>query len=594
MTDVASLRPIAAVLVSLAAVVPILASRGRPNLREGWTLLAAVINLGLVASMVPGVLDGAVYVTDLGTFVPGIDFALRADPLGLLFGLLASFLWLVTSFYSIGYMRGLDEHAQTRYFAAFAASVASAVGVAFASNLLVLFVFYELLTVATYPLVAHDETDEARAAGRKYLAYTFGGGVAVFAGLVLMFWLTGTTAFTPGGIAALATADPAIARVAFALLAGGFGVKAALMPLHSWLPDAMVAPTPVSGLLHAVAVVKSGVFGISRVVLDVYGPELVGDLGMGLPLAAVAAFTLLTASVIALRQDNLKRRLAFSTVSQLSYIVLGLAVGAWAAGDAAGWTDPGSAARMALLGGLLHIPAHAFMKLTLFFCAGAIHVETHTDDISNMAGIGSRMPLTMAAFGVAVAGMAGIPLVAGFVSKYFLLIGSVSAGGAVFAVALLVSGVLNIAYFWPVVYAAFFESPTDDDPKPLIEGVLGGKYGNRPAAPDGGRDPAEGDGPLDDSHRETETDDHGFAPDHEGQGPVDEREAAEHIARDHGPDERFDWEHRGWTGGESTWFMLAPILVAAAGSVVLGIVPDEAVFLRIVRLIVAGVAGVGL
>ncbi|WP_435064023.1 proton-conducting transporter transmembrane domain-containing protein [Halobaculum sp. EA56] len=565
MTDITSLRPLAAVLVSAVAIGPILLSGGRPNLRESWTFIAALAKFGIVASMVPGVLAGDTYVTDLGAFLPGARFALEADALGVLFALLASFLWIVTSSYSVGYMRGLDEHAQTRYFAAFAASLSAAVGVAFASNLLVLFVFYELLTVATYPLVAHDETDEARAAGRKYLAYTFGGGVAVLAGTALVYWLTGTVAFTPGGIAGLTGADPLFARLAFALLAGGFGVKAALMPLHSWLPDAMVAPTPVSALLHAVAVVKSGVFGIARVVLDVFGPETVADLGAGLPLAAVAAFTLVTASVIALRQDNLKRRLAFSTVSQLSYIVLGLAV-----------LNP-----TAIVGGLLHIPAHAFMKITLFFAAGAIHVETHTDDISEMAGIGRRMPLTMAAFAVAAAGMAGIPLVAGFVSKYFLLIGSVSAGQTVFAVALLVSGVLNIGYFWPVVYTAFFESAEETDEKPLIEGPLGGRLAwgrdalaggdvDSDAVADGGAN-AGGDG---------HADAHG---DGDAHGNVD--------AHGHGHGAG-GWERRGWTGGESTWFMIGPILLTALGSVVLGIVPDAAVFLRVVRLIVSGVTGV--
>jgi formate hydrogenlyase subunit 3/multisubunit Na+/H+ antiporter MnhD subunit len=302
------------------------------------------------------------------------------------------------------------------------------------------------------------------------------------------------------------------------------------MPLHSWLPDAMVAPTPVSGLLHAVAVVKSGVFGIARVVLDVFGPGLVGDLGMGAVLGALAALTLTVASVIALRQDNLKRRLAYSTVSQLSYIVLGLAV-----------LNP-----MSLAGGLLHIPAHAFMKLTLFFCAGAVHVETHTDDISNMAGIGDRMPLTMGAFGVAALGMAGIPLVAGFVSKYYLLVGTVTAGDLAFTGALLLSGILNIAYFWPVVYTAFFETPDESDPKPVVENVLGGRFGEHEAATDGG----------------------------------------------HGPDHRAEWEHRAPNGDESTWFMLGPILFAAAGSIVLGVVPDTAVFLRVIRLIVAGVTGV--
>ncbi|NLV07327.1 monovalent cation/H+ antiporter subunit D family protein [Haloarcula rubripromontorii] len=559
-----SLRPILAILVSAVAIPVILSLKRRPNLREGVTLAVAFAKFGIIASMVPGVLSGTEYEFVVGQFATGIELAFTVDPLGLLFGLLASLLWIVTSFYSIGYMRGLDEHAQTRYFASFAASLASAVGVAFASNLLTLFVCYELLTVSTYPLVTHDETDEARAAGRKYLAYTFGGGVAVLGGTVLVFMLAGTTAFTPGGLEGLATADPTLARAAFALLAAGFGVKAALMPAHSWLPDAMVAPTPVSGLLHAVAVVKSGVFGIARVVLDVYGTGTMEQLGVGLPLAAIAAFTLLTASIIALRQDNLKRRLAYSTISQLSYIVLGL----------------GLLHGQALTGGLLHIPAHAFMKLTLFFCAGAIHVETHTDDISDMAGIGRRMPLTMAAFAVAAAGMAGIPLVAGFVSKWYLVIGALSleSGGLVFAAALLVSGVLNIAYFWPIVYQAYFESPESHDEKPLIGG------------PFGGRDEVRADGGED--HESDAADGH------IDEGEVPRPEHVDHLGKHdeehehHGGPPAGGWDDRGWRGGESTWFMLGPILTAATLSLLLGTVPYTAVFLRIVDTIVGNLPGV--
>ena len=558
-----SLRPILAILVSAVAIPAILSLKGRPNVREGVTLFVAFAKFAIIASMVPGVLNGTEYEFVVGQFATGIELAFNVDPLGLLFGLLASLLWIVTSFYSIGYMRGLDEHAQTRYFASFAASLASAIGVAFASNLLTLFVCYELLTVSTYPLVTHDETDEARAAGRKYLAYTFGGGVAVLGGTVLVFVLAGTTAFTPGGLEGLATADPALARAAFALLAAGFGVKAALMPMHSWLPDAMVAPTPVSGLLHAVAVVKSGVFGIARVVLDVYGTGTMEQLGVGLPLAAIAAFTLLTASIIALRQDNLKRRLAYSTISQLSYIVLGL----------------GLLHGQALTGGLLHIPAHAFMKLTLFFCAGAIHVETHTDDISDMAGIGKRMPLTMAAFAVAAAGMAGIPLVAGFVSKWYLVIGALSLdGGLIFAAALLVSGVLNIAYFWPIVYQAYFESPDEHDEKPLLEGTLGGRSELRA---DGGE-----------GHDSDDTDDHSD----EGEVPnpehVDHLDAHHEDHVHHGGPPAGGWDDRGWRGRESTWFMLGPILTAATLSLLLGTVPYTAVFLRIVDTIVGNLPGV--
>jgi NADH-quinone oxidoreductase subunit L/multicomponent Na+:H+ antiporter subunit D len=622
MTEVADPRPVAAVLISVVGTLAILAAHRRPNVREAATLVVALGKFGIVASMVPGALAGDVYVWTLGEFVAGIPFALRADSLGLLFASLASLLWIITSLYSIGYMRGLSEHSQTRYFASFAMSLSAAMGVAFASNLLVLFVFYEVLTVATYPLVAHDETREARAAGRKYLTYTFGGGVAVLAGTVFVYWLTGTVTFAPGGIQELAGVDPALARAAFALLIAGFGVKAGLMPLHSWLPDAMVAPTPVSGLLHAVAVVKSGVFGIARVVLDVYGPETVANLGVGVALGAVAAFTLLAASVIALRKDNLKRRLAYSTVSQLSYIVLGLSV----------------LSREAIAGGLLHIPAHAFMKLTLFFCAGIIHVETHTDDISDMAGIGKRMPVTMAAFAVAAAGMAGIPLVAGFVSKFYLLVGTVSTGAYVYTLALLVSGVLNIAYFWPVVYQAYFESEDAHDAKPLVENPIGGRRRSSLARPDGGPDDraAADDEPTDEAaDEEPEIDPEAIGrPDFSGESAerdysepaplVDGEYAVDRNPSDHTADEEPDeaeadddepaaerdehvhhddshhagpprggWDRRGWLGQESTWFMLGPILAAMTGAVLLGLVPHRAVFLRLVDDVVSAVLAAG-
>ncbi|ADJ15778.1 proton-conducting transporter transmembrane domain-containing protein [Halalkalicoccus jeotgali] len=589
MVDVASIRPLAAVLVSFLAAGAIVASYRHPNIRDSWSVLAALAKFGIVASMLPGVLSGTVYVWSFGTFLPGVEFALRADPLGLFFALLASFLWIFTAFYATGYMRGLDEPNQTRFFAAFAVSLSTAVGIAFAQNLVTIFVFYELLSVATYPLVAHDEDAEARIAGRKYLAYTFfGGGVFVLAGTVLVFQMAGTVDFVAGGIPALAQAagtDPWFARLAFGLLVTGFGVKAALMPIHSWLADAMVAPTPVSGLLHAVAVVKSGAFGISRVVLDVYGPDLAADLGVHIPLAIVAAFTLTAASIIALRKDHLKRRLAYSTTAQLSYIVLGLSM-----------LHP-----YAILGGLFHIPAHAFCKLTLFFCAGSIHVETHTDYISEMAGIGKRMPFTMAAFTVGAAGMAGIPLVAGFVSKYYMLIGGLGAGGigvigaegatmspllgTIFSGSLILSGLLNIAYFWPIVYTAYFESENRHDAKPLVEFPMGGKpesYGvSVGRLTDGGKrieDPEHEDGYAVDQFPSDHTDDPGYEPDdhddHHGGGPPDE-----------------GWERRTpWT--ESTWLMLAPIGVIATGAIVLGVVPAQAVFFDLAGYIVETVTGV--
>ncbi len=541
MSEVDSLRPLAVVLISLVAVGLIITSHRRPNVRESWSVLAAVGKFAIVASMLPGVRDGTVYVWRFETIVPHVDLSLRADPLGMLFALLASFLWIFTAFYATGYMRGLDEHAQTRFFAAFAASLSAAMGIAFAGNLITIFLFYEMLSIVTYPLVAHDETDEARIAGRKYLAYTFlGGGVLLLAGTALVYWLTmvhadPSIAFQAGGITELVAAsdaDPWPARIAFLALAIGFGVKAAVMPVHAWLADAMVAPTPVSGLLHAVAVVKSGAFGVARVVLDVFGVDLVADLGMDVVLAGMAATTIVLASFIALRKNNLKRRLAYSTVSQLSYIVLGVAL-----------LNP-----LAVLGGLLHMPAHAFMKLTLFFCAGAIHVETHTDDISDMAGIGRRMPLTMGAFAVAAAGMAGMPLLAGFVSKFYIVTGGIDAGMAIFAGALIVSGVLNVAYFWPVVYTAFFETPERHDPKPIVEHD---RAPFRHFVSDGG-----------DAH-------------HDGH---------------HGGPPPGGWEARSPLT-ESTWFMLGPIALLVTGAVILGILPGEAVFLDLVEQIVEGAVG---
>ncbi|MDV7348388.1 cation:proton antiporter [Halorubrum distributum] len=533
-------RPLLAVLVSFVAAFLIVASYRSPNVREGWTLVASLAKFGIVASMLPAVLDGAVFEWSAGAFLPGIgapiEFALRADALGMLFAFLASGLWIITSFYSIGYMRGLDEPNQTRYFAAFAVSLAATMGIAFAGNLVTIFVFYELLSIATYPLVAHDETAEARSAGRKYLAYTmFGGGVLVLAGTALVYLLAGSVDFTAGGIAALANADPGLAMLAFFLLAIGFGVKAGIMPLHQWLPEAMVAPTPVSGLLHAVAVVKSGAFGVSRVVLDVFGPELVFDLSLpfgftaGLVLSTIGAITLTAASLIALRKDHLKRRLAYSTISQLSYIILGLGLFGW----------------YGLVGALLHIPAHAFMKLTLFFCAGNIHVSTHTDYISQMAGIGKRMPLTMGAFTIASLGMAGIPLLAGFVSKYYMLIGGVRMGMNFTPVAyylvgaLLLSGVLNIAYFWPVIYTAFFEAEDAHDAKPLVDFPLGGESRSIVAATDGGR-AGDGDADQNDDDHEGSADDVEDIVADAGDGDDPSSEAADGVDESDIPDADLD------------------------------------------------------
>ena len=411
-----------------------------PNLREACTVVCAFVMVVLATSLLGTASEAGIEYRAL-TLVPGVDLALRADSLGLVFALLASVLWLATSFYSIGYMRVLSEHAQTRYFASFAAAIGATMGVALSANLLTLYLFYELLTLATYPLVAHKESEVALAASRKYLAYTLSAGVLLLAAMVLLYLECGTLDFAAGGIAALQRTDGWRQVAIFAGLIGGFGVKSALIPVHGWLPSAMVAPTPVSALLHAVAVVKSGVFGCLRVVGFVFGASALRALGAVDWVIALAAVTVLFASIVALSQDNLKRRLAYSTIGHLSYIVLGAAL----------------LSANAVMGAVLHMVNHAFLKITLFFCAGAIYATTGRDRVSQLAGIGRRMPVTMLAFAVAAVGLAGVPPLNGFVGKWYLCLGALESGRGWVAVVLIVSGVLNIAYLFPVVYTAFFE-----------------------------------------------------------------------------------------------------------------------------------------
>lgn len=436
-----SIIPLLAVLVSLAAVPLILFSSKFKNLRESWTIIAGLIKFGLVLSLLPGALAGRTAECSMFDIFPGIKLALRADPFGVFFALIASGLWIFTSFYSIGYVRGAPEKKQTRYFASFAVCLSATIGIAFSANLLSFIIFYEILTIATYPLVIHKETKKAIDAGRKYLIYTITAGLFLIAAAAWTFKLTGTLDFKAGGLFADGVLNPQSAVALFFLFLGGVGVKAGIMPMHSWLPTAMAAPTPVSALLHAVAVVKSGVFGVVRVVGFVFGPALMAQFGLNTILMTMAGITIIVASLIALRQDNLKRRLAYSTIGHLSYIVLGAAM----------LTEAGFA------GGMMHIAFHATMKITLFFVAGAIYINLHKENISDMDGIGKVMPWTMGAFTIGAIGLAGIPPINGFVSKWYLGFGSLEAGTLIPLGILVLSGILNAAYFFPIVYIAFFK-----------------------------------------------------------------------------------------------------------------------------------------
>ena len=444
MDSVFSVKPLLAILVSAVGAL-LIARTGerRANLRESWSVAAGVLQFAIVASMIPDVLAGRSPQIVLTRILPGVEFGFRVDAFGLLFGLGASLLWIATSFYSIGYMRSLREHAQTRYFACFALALTATLGVAFSANLFTLFLFYEGLTFSTYPLVAHKETPEAKAGARKYVIYLLGAAKAfLMAAIILTYNVAGTLEFRKGGIlpASDLAAQPTLLYVVFALFLFGFA-KNALMPFHSWLPAAMVAPTPVSALLHAVAVVKTGVFATLRVFLFVFGADAMRMLGADTLALGVAAITILGGSLLALGQDNLKARLAFSTVSQLSYIVLGAAL----------LTPSG------IIGGIAHITNHAVSKITLFLCAGSIYVSTHKTEVSQTSGLARQMPWTMAAFAIASLSLIGIPPASGFVSKWYLAVGSVERGSTWPLVVLLASSLLNAAYLGPIVYKAYFE-----------------------------------------------------------------------------------------------------------------------------------------
>ena len=433
----------------LAVVLPLLGAPligllgHRPNLRETATLVTGGALFFVVLSLVPEILSGSRPGIQLLEVMPGLALAFEVEPLGMLFGLIASGLWILTSLYSIGYMRGHHESNQTVFYVFFAVAISGALGVAFARNLFTLFIFYEVLTLSTYPLVTHHRTGEALRSGRIYMGILLGTSVGLMLMAVVWTWhLTGTLEFVPGGILA-GKASPAVVGVLLALYAFGTG-KAALMPFHKWLPAAMVAPTPVSALLHAVAVVKAGVFTAMKIVVYIFGIDLLADTGMSLWLAYVAAATLLIASLVALTKDNLKARLAYSTVSQLSYVVLGAAL-------ANSW---------GIVGGSMHIAMHAFGKITLFFCAGAIMVAAHKTEISDMAGIGKTMPVTMFAFFVGSLSVIGLPPLGGSWSKWYLALGAADADRIIFVAVLLISSLLNVAYLMPIVARAFFVAPS--------------------------------------------------------------------------------------------------------------------------------------
>lgn len=439
--DVNSVLPLAIVFTPWLAIVGALFLRNRhPRLTRAVYVGTTAATLLLILPLYPRALDGVVTSQHLVDITPQISLAFRVDTVGFYFALLLALMWLIATVYSLGYI----HNRQTRYYSFLALNLSFCLGVAFSANMFTLFIFYELMSLFTYPLIIHEETEVARRAGLKYLIYSISAGAVILAALILQYFYAGTLSFLGRGVINPAQIAKPVMLAIFSIYMLGFGVKACIMPLHGWVPDAHpAAPAPASALLSGV-ILKVGVFGIIRVVYDVFGLRLIRTLGISLPMLIVASFTIIVGSLFAITQNDLKRRLAYSSVAQVSYIVLGLFM-----------LSPDGE-----IGGLIHIAHHAFMKGTLFFCAGVIIHETGKRNVREMDGIGSKLPLTMTAFTIAALGMIGTPLTCGFITKWELGVGALQAHRGYFIAVLLVSSLLNAVYFLPIIYAAFFKQGT--------------------------------------------------------------------------------------------------------------------------------------
>ena len=442
--------------IPIIGAVLIAAAHNRPNLRETISIISSLALFGIVLTLLPEVLAGNRPSLILVNITPALPILFELEPLGMLFACIAALLWPINTLYSIGYMRGNQESHQTRFYICFAIALSSTMGVALAGNLLTLFIFYEILTLSTYPLVTHKGDEAALNAGRIYLGILMTTSIGFLLVAIIWTWsLTGSLEFRPGGILAGKVAGPELNLLLF-LYIYGIG-KAALMPIHRWLPAAMVAPTPVSALLHAVAVVKAGVFSVVKISIYIFGLDMLQQSSAAEWVLWIAGFTIIIASVIALRQDNLKLRLAYSTISQLSYVILAIFI----------------LAPLSTVAAAFHIAAHALGKITLFFAAGSIYTASHKSRISQLNGIGYRMPWTMAAFTIGAISMIGIPPAAGFISKWYMLLGAFQQQHVVAVLVIIISTLLNAAYFVPIVYAAWFRQVDDisehgEAPLPII------------------------------------------------------------------------------------------------------------------------------
>ncbi len=442
------ISPFWAILVPVVgAALVALPGEQQDGIRNPIAILVTILTFALVAPALPLILGGGTLAFTLLQVSPALSVSFKLDSFGILFATLSSFLWIFAAVYASGYMS--HESQRRRFFTFYILALSAAMGIAFSANLFTFYIFYEYLALLTYPLVIHNQSAEAYASGMKYIVYTIISGVMILFVLLSLAGSAGTLDFSSNGIVGgLLASDTTKLTLIFFVGLVGFGVKAAFMPLHSWLPAAMVAPTPVSALLHAVAVVKSGIFGVFRFMFFVFGADALAQLNVNVIVAFLAAFTIIVASLQAIKQDKLKSRLAYSTIAHLSYIILGAAM----------------LNQTGLTGGAVHIINHAFLKIVLFFCAGIVISQTGVENISEMAGISKRLPLTMGAFAIGAVGLMGVPGLPGFISKLYLLRGALDAGQLLLAGIILGGAILSAIYYLPIVISAFFQEGNFEPP----------------------------------------------------------------------------------------------------------------------------------
>ncbi|MBR3763596.1 MAG: proton-conducting membrane transporter [Clostridia bacterium] len=429
-------------LILLTLLVPLVGGallgvmRPKTNAGRAWFVEAVVIATSILVWTVLLTDSGEPFI--LYHLTNALPLTFRVDGMSRVFAGLVSLLWPIASLYGFEYMH--HEERPTPFFMWYTISYAATLAIAFAGNLCTLYVFYECLTLVTLPLVIHKKDAASIRAGRKYLTYSITGAAFAFIALVVLIFLAGSTEFTLGGVVTteMMNTRGGLLLTVFVLAFIGFGTKAAVFPMHAWLPAASVAPTPVTALLHAVAVVNAGAYAVLRLIYYSFGAEnLFGTWAQAIVLC-LACFTIVFGSTMAVREQHFKRRLAWSTISNLSYMLMGAAL----------MTEGG------MVGSLSHLVIHGVIKITLFYCAGAILVRTGKEYVQDLRGFGKVMPLTCAAYVVGGVALTGIPPLAGFVSKWNLLTAAADTGlvlGTVAVLALIISAVLTAIYIFTAV-----------------------------------------------------------------------------------------------------------------------------------------------